>query len=150
MSHLHAFTRAARLLATALLLTLLAVSTAPRPAAAHQITQLHLVSLKCIETEDWLGADNPYLRVNGQKVWSGRLNDGQTANLTHLSPIPFRVYSLGGSDALIELYEDDEPDPDDRLGRVTIDGDEIGPGIHTINFFEDGANYNLTYYATGQ
>ena len=149
MSRLGSFAHACRLLAAALLLAVLATASTPRPAAAHAATHLHLVSLKCIETEDWTGADNPYLIVNGQQVWSGRLNDGQTAGLTHLSPIPFVVYANGASDAWVSLYEDDWPDGDDLLGQVRIWADQVSAGNHTLTFYKDGAIYTLTYYVSG-
>jgi hypothetical protein len=31
---------------------------------------LKLISIECIETEDFSGADTPYLRVKGIEVWT--------------------------------------------------------------------------------
>ncbi len=123
------------------LLPLLAVAVTPGAASAQATTRyLKLVSLQCITTEDWTGADEPYLNVGGNTVWSGSLNDSQSANLTGLSATPF----FGQIE--IELYDDDSPDGDDWLGTGVAHDWQAGSGYQTIYFTQDGARYKLTYY----
>ena len=46
---------------------------------------LRLISLYCSATEDSTGADEPYLHVNGIKVWGSEspgLNDQETVDLS--------------------------------------------------------------------
>ena len=152
MPRLASFAHAGRLLAAALLLAALAVAAAPRPVSARTTSYLHLVSLKCIETEDWTGADEPYLIVSSglenNVVWSGSLNDGQSANLDSLPPFPFYVFEDGG-DVEIELYDRDSPDEDDWLGKATAYSTEAGQGKRTVKFSRYGASYELTYYVSG-
>jgi hypothetical protein len=152
MSRLVSFARIGRLLGAALLLAVLTVTTAPRPVSAYTTRYLSLVSLKCIETEDWTGADEPYLIVRygitDNVVWSGSLNDGQTADLKPLPSFPFHVYERGGSVQIL-LLDRDSPDENDLLGKVTVSSTEAGLGYRTVKFNDDGANYELTYYVAG-
>ena len=139
------FTRAARLLAAALLLAVLAVASAPRPVAAHTTPfYVHLVSLKCYETEDWTGADEPILIVGDTKVWSGSLNDGQTADLSH---VPAKEFYRQVD---ITLLEDDSPDDSDWLGSGTIYQEQSYLGTYSLFFNADGANYRLIYRVTAE
>jgi hypothetical protein len=103
---------------------------------------LTLKNLYCIETEDWTGADEPYLRVNGSTKWSGSLNDGQTADI--ISRTQFN------NQAVISLYDRDFGwfDGDDWLGTRRVNSSEIGFGEQQVAFTEDGANYILTYEVT--
>jgi hypothetical protein len=145
MSHLKLFSRAARLLAAALLLAVLAVVPTPRPVAAHTTPfYVHLISLKCFETEDWSGADEPFLIVGNSRVWSGSLNNGKTADLTHIPAIQFY------QQIEVALYDDDSPDDDDWLGEGIIYKEQSYEGIYSLYFNYDGANYRLTYQVTAE
>ncbi len=108
---------------------------------------LTLLSLLCNETEDWTGADEPYLRVNGRQTWRGSLNDGDS--------VDFGIGQTGldvsfSQLATIQLYDDDFGwfDNDDFLGSVQATTDQIGLGEQTAYFTGDGASYELTYIVT--
>lgn len=123
------------------LLALLTVAVTPGAVSAQTNTRyLKLVSLQCLTTEDWTGADEPYLNVGGNTIWSGSLNDNQSANLNALAATPFY------GQIEIELYDDDAPDGDDWLGTGVAYDWQAGSGYQTIYFTQDGARYKLTYY----
>ena len=123
------------------LLPLLTVATTPRPASAQSTRYVQLVSLTCIETEDSIGADEPFVTVGGTTVWTGSLNDDQSVNLIGLPARPFN------SQVTISLYDDDPwPDADDWLGTKTISSVEAGLGTLRLYFNENGALYQLNYY----
>jgi hypothetical protein len=127
-------------LVTALLLALLATPAKPAKAAEPQ-SYLQLISLVCHETEDTFGADEPYLRVGGNVVWSGSLNDNDSANLQGLPEIPFpHTGSIS-----VALFEDDSPDTDDFLGEVFVSHAQADGTNKTAVFDLDDARYTLTY-----
>lgn len=109
---------------------------------------LTLKTLYCHETEDWTGADEPYLRVNGKTVWSGSLNDEQDTNLLDKNG-NLLTFALNGQ-ATIKLFDKDFGwfDDDDFLGQVEVTTQEIGLGDQIAFFTLDGANYELTYTVT--
>src|SRR5688500_10354834 len=75
-------------LITALLLALMATPAKPAKAAEPQ-SYLQLISLFGQETED-SAADDPYLRVWGNVVWSSiNMDANDSANLQGLPEIPF-------------------------------------------------------------
>jgi hypothetical protein len=122
-------------------LALSALSPTPTASAHHGGTHyLQLVKLVCIQTEDSTGADEAYLRVAGTKVWSGDINDNQTKYLESLTPRAFT------NQVLIQLYDADTGvfDSDDFLGEHMVYAWEAGQE-HTVQFTEDGAEYELTY-----
>jgi hypothetical protein len=127
-------------LATALLLALLVTPAKPAKAAEPQ-SYLQLISLICRDTEDTWGADEPYLRVDGNTVWSGRLNTNDSANLQGSPEIPF---GYTGS-INVELFEDDSPDNDDFLGEKFVSYTEADGTNKTAVFDLDDARYTLTY-----
>jgi hypothetical protein len=100
---------------------------------------LRLVSLACNTQEDYTGSDNPYLRVKGQRVWSGRLRNGQEADLSGVNLIPF------AQRARIELWEYDSWDPDDHLGTSFATDFHIGQGDIEARFSNYGTDYVLTF-----
>ena len=74
-------------------------------------------------------------------MWSGSLNDGQSANLTGVLARP--VYDRVN----IGLYDDDTwPDNDDLLGTGTAYATQAGRGYRTLTFSGPGWYYQLTYY----
>ncbi|MBW4504718.1 MAG: hypothetical protein KME57_35535 [Scytonema hyalinum WJT4-NPBG1] len=105
------------------------------------MANLRLISIFCNETEDFTGADEPKILVNGRQVWQGSLNDRQSASLTALPLIEFT------STAKIELYDRDSggPDDDDFLGSHEARASEAGQGEKRPAFTGDGANYVITY-----
>lgn len=104
---------------------------------------LRLRTLHCHQTEDFTGADEPYLRVQGAVVWGpSSLNNGQVANLSPVALIPF--FGL----ATIELFDQDTDgifDPDDFLGALTASHAQAGQGAQSGQFTGDGASYTLVY-----
>jgi hypothetical protein len=102
---------------------------------------LRLISIFCQETEDFTGADEPKILVDGIERWRGSLNDRQSASLTTLPLIPFT------STAKIELYDRDSggADDDDFLGSHVVRANLAGQGEQRPTFTEDGANYTITY-----
>lgn len=100
--------------------------------------EVRLVRLACHVTEDDIGADEPYLNYNGERVFGPRsLNDGQTATLG--------VVRRMTGPAAVDLFDEDSPDRDDPLGRVTIFPHEAGLGQRFQEFRGDGAHYTLFY-----
>jgi hypothetical protein len=120
-----------RILALALAGAALAV-----PAAAHAAPKpagLAITHVQCIETEDITGADDAYLKSGSARIWGPvSLNNGEGADL--------RVTVHSGQ--VVELWDEDSPDPDDFLGSNTING----PGVYKYNL--DDANYDVTVSAT--
>lgn len=111
---------------------------------------LKLKNLYCLDTEDWTGADEPYLRVNGSKKWSSSsLNTGEDVDLFDNNGIPLQI-SFDGQ-AVISLFESDGNrwyDRDDFLGSWTVTNQEIGRGDQLAFFNLDGASYQLAYEVT--
>ncbi|MFE5837767.1 hypothetical protein [Arthrobacter sp. NPDC056493] len=134
-------TLAGSTLALAALLTGTQAASATVPAASSSSSyRLVLVSLDCRETEDWLGADEAYLRVHGVTVWGPQsMNDGDSLDINR--SVPF------SSTAKIRLYDADTGifDNDDFLGEVTASASQVNSGEQYASFTQDGANYQLTY-----
>lgn len=104
------------------------------------MTTLKLKTLKCNKTEDFIGADAPYLHVNGNKIWGPvKAKEGDLLIINEHLTIK--------SKAVIELWEKDI-DRDDHLGTHVTDLSTIGAGEQQANFTESGANYELTYEVT--
>jgi hypothetical protein len=105
--------------------------------------KLKLISLVCTETEDNAGADEAYIRVNGNKVWGPKsINTGQSKDLSGVGLLDFQ-----GS-AKIELFDEDVGGPfdrDDFLGEITATEAQAGQGTQNNDFNRDDANYTLFY-----
>lgn len=97
-----------------------------------------LVSLHCIRTEDWLH-DECYLLVKGRRVWRGKINDGDTMDLTDVPHVRFEAK------ASIDLYDDDFPDRDDHLGTTYAYVGQAGNGEIEHWFAAWSAKYKLTF-----
>ncbi|MFJ9174866.1 hypothetical protein [Streptomyces sp. NPDC102360] len=102
------------------------------------MANLHLKTLKCIETEDWLRHDDPQLAVNGANILLPSMREGQKHAIDE--------YHAFDGDVTITLHETDglPGDGSDFLGSHTLS--EEGSGI--LNFTKDGANYQLSYTLT--
>ncbi|MCX4832282.1 hypothetical protein OG746_26435 [Streptomyces sp. NBC_01016] len=102
------------------------------------MANLHLKMLKCIETEDWVGHDDPKLAVNGQNILLPSMSGGQKYAIDE--------YHAFDDEVTITLHEADglPGDRSDLLGSHTLT--EEGSGI--LNFTKDGANYQLSYTLT--
>lgn len=121
------------------------VIVAPSPAAAApavQTVQLHIVNIECLFQNDTFGSDEPYLLVNGARVWSGsNVDDGDVARVD---------YQSGFDDVIqIDLWEDDGglSGRDDHIATWFIFDSEVGTGTHTVQSpWDSGAGlYDLTY-----
>lgn len=131
------------------LLPLLTVATTPRAASARTTDHyLELVSLKCIDTQDLTGPDEPYLLIfdpiSGlikNQVWPLSLNNGQTVDLTSKPATKFESAHLH-----VALWDIDTADSKNWLGTNIIPVTDAGLGNRTVSFIRDGAHYELTYY----
>jgi len=64
------------------------------------MTTLKLKTLKCNKTEDFIGSDDPYLHVNGKKIWGPiKAKAGEVLIINQHTTIK--------STAVIELWEKD-------------------------------------------
>ncbi|WP_425841017.1 hypothetical protein [Streptomyces fractus] len=102
------------------------------------MANLHLKTLKCIKTEDWLRHDEPQLAVNGQNILLPSMSEGQKYAIDE--------YYAFDAEVTITLHEVDglPGDGNDFLGSHTLS--EEGSGI--LNFTKDGADYQLSYTLT--
>jgi hypothetical protein len=102
---------------------------------------LHLISITCDDKDDTINKDEPFLKVNGNQVWSGEgFVRGTSRSLASVAAQPF----LTTTD--IELWEADAaPSPDDYLGTYTARAAESGSGPHTATFSRQGALYRVVY-----
>lgn len=104
-----------------------------------EMRKLTLETLKCYETEDWTGADECRLEifVDGvpQYPLKKSLNDGQKWYLNKSYVFKNQVE--------VKLWDEDFPDSDDFLGKVTIDTNLQSHA--TASFTRDDANYKLWY-----
>lgn len=94
------------------------------PASARQAmaTTVILGDLECTETEDWgAGGDEPYLKVNGTRVWSAEDSVDNGGRLA--------VNIKANVGDTVSLYDSDSPDADDLLGSDVIESDRGTPGL---------------------
>lgn len=116
-----------------------------RVAPGSSRPSLRLIELRCHRTEDWIGADEAYLRINGTTAWGPvRMNNGQSASLLHLPASRFRRR------VRLDLYDQDFGyfDRDDHLGTAYAWAAQAGSGEQEAHFTGDGAHYTLTFEVT--
>jgi hypothetical protein len=110
------------------------VPVAAVAAPLHTLaTTVVLGDLECIATEDWgSDGDEPYLKVNGVRVWSAEdsVDDG--------GRLAVNIKANVGD--TVSLYDADSPDADDLLGSDVIEADR-----GTLVFQNDGAHYILDF-----
>lgn len=95
-----------------------------------------LTKLACQRTQD-NSEDEAYLNYNGERVWGPEdMNDGWGKDIGVQRPI------FGKAD--VDLFDQDDFDADDHLGRITIREEERGQGDRSQEFTRD-ANYTLFY-----
>jgi hypothetical protein len=122
---------ASRLLAaSALGLSTAALAPVAANAQTDGVQAYKITHVKCVQQEDFNGADDAYLVVDGVTIWgptqmvNGDSKDIQDVPVDH--------------DKVLTLMEGDFPDDDDNLGAKRI----TGPG--TYEFTDDGAHYTVT------
>lgn len=138
-------------LITGLVVALLVVLT-PAPAQAQAGDVVRLLSIKAVDITDDEGGifgdfvDEPYIKVDGNEVWSGRsdplrMKNGDVRDLTGVSA------TLSGGSARVQLWESDpgffnRPDdgPAEFFAEFTTAGDEKTRTV-TLN----GGVYEITY-----
>jgi hypothetical protein len=138
--------RAAMLAAIVLIVTFTWNATANVATAAsggtQAVAQLRLLDLACSGENDWAGSDEPYITVNGQRVWSAsNVNRGDT----ELVDLRFDF----DSSITVALREDDGglAGGDDFMGSWTVTADQAGTGVRTVHSFTwiTAGNYALRY-----
>jgi hypothetical protein len=67
------------------------------------------------------------------------MREGQDA------PFPPLALVMPGDSIFVELFDEDDPDQDDNLGRATFRASDAGRGDLTVDFTADEAHYTLTY-----
>ena len=96
------------------------------------MAKLHLMSLVCHNTEDDSGPDDARLVVQGVTRWKRRMNDGEAVNLEEtVAPIEFEKR------VRIDLFDDDQLDPDDHLGTTYAFAEQAGKGEFEHTFLYD-------------
>lgn len=122
-----------------------AMAFAAPPAAGAspgvQTVTLHIIDLKCLFQNDAFGSDEPYINVNGARVWArGNVDDGETVSVE---------YWTGFDDVIqIDLWEDDGglTGKDDHMATWFIFASEIGTGIHKVQSpWENPFLYDMRY-----
>lgn len=96
--------------------------------------KIALGTLHCVETEDYIGDDDVYLRVEGEEVFDGKMNDGDEQKVGG-EPIQFT------GRVKVSLHEKDV-EGDDLLGEHLL---EPGRDEGILEFSKDGAKYRLSY-----
>jgi hypothetical protein len=84
--------------------------TAEQAAVIEGGATLYLNRIECLKaSSDPVGGDEPYINVNGKKVWSGSMEQGSTLTINK---------SVKGSSFDTSMYDDDPwPNPDDPIGK---------------------------------
>jgi hypothetical protein len=85
--------------------------------------------------------DEPFLIVDGAKIWSARMETDETEDLSKIKPIPFEDC------VKLELWEKDPGvlGEDDLLGQIRICSDKKSTSIHSYDFKLGTAKYTLNY-----
>jgi hypothetical protein len=110
---------------------------AKKPARGNKkkYCYIKIYSLFCHDTSDDFGEDDLDLfGPDGQVIWSGSLNNGQTATMGT------KILMIGGQ-VTLDLWED----RDDFLGTVLIDMSKANLGIQTAEYTGDDGHYTLRY-----
>lgn len=133
------------------------LALAPAPAQAQQGDVVRLLSIKAVDITSDEGVclpiigcagddiDEPYIKVDGVEVWSGRsdplrMKKGDVRNLTGVSA------TLSGQSARVQLWEYDPGTinrPDD--GPAEFFADYTGGDQRTVTLPINGGVYEITY-----
>lgn len=134
---------------------------------------LHLILLECLQGQE-LDGDEPYLKLNGDRVWSwdrmGRkmqdtLNSAGWTNAFDFRTGKFRtlegwaesanynpgdfVYENLSGETRLELWEQDEHEAlrgdDDFLGEIVLTAEQARMAPQVVVFNQSNAMYQLTF-----
>jgi hypothetical protein len=100
------------------------VSPAAAQPAVQTTAQLHIFDVNCAQQNDEVFSDEPYLVVNGSRVWSGEnVDDGDVE--------PVNLWFTFDDVITVELWEDDGgwTGEDDRMAVWHFWASEAGTGI---------------------
>jgi hypothetical protein len=138
---------------------------------------LHLILLECLQGQE-LDGDEPYIKFNGERVWSwdlmGRkmqdtLNSAGWTNAFDFRTGKFRtlegwadsenydagdfVYENLSGETRLELWEQDEHEAlrgdDDFLGEIVLTADNARMAPQIVVFNQSNAMYQLTFRLVG-
>jgi hypothetical protein len=105
---------------------------------------LKIRSLTCKKTEDYMGCDEIYITVRGQKVWGPTNMNTSPADLQTKT---IDVDTKFDNRVRIDLWDEDSGwgDDNDHLGRTYAYAGEVGLGEREYVFRGCGASYRMTY-----
>ncbi len=116
------------------------VVSKPRRVLAKKYCYLHLINIKCYETEsNGSASDDAYMKVNLATIWRRWMSPDEDDPIDE-----WLLMEENQGDFKVELWDDDWPDSDDHLGTYLIKREETIVPRH-LDFTEDGANYRLFY-----
>lgn len=102
------------------------------------MVKLRLLDLRCIEHQE-IGSDEPYLLVDGERVWSvDNMKRSMSYSLRGVPPIGFE-------DRIEITLMEKDPIRDDCLGTGTASAEQLGRGEQELEFADDGGRYQLIY-----
>jgi hypothetical protein len=112
----------------------------PVGVAAMVVAELHLLDLECMDKNDDWGSDEPYITVNGQRVWQRGNFDNRDLELIDLR-FPFDEV------VTVEVWEDDGgwTGSDDRMASWQFTAAEAGTGVHKVRTPWTFGHYDLRY-----
>ncbi len=109
------------------------VLTGPAPAQAkgENLTvpaTLHIIYIRCNEQDDQWGSDEPYITINGQRVW-------EAGNVDALDYVNVEINVPFDDQVNVQLWEDDGglSGGDDLMGNWYMWAGEAGSGQHTVD-----------------
>ena len=110
---------------------------------------MYLESIVCNDQNE-ISEDEPYILINGVKVWEGDMSQGEgitfqsenPADSNYVDPFPF------AKTATVKLFEDDGNhwwDKNDFLGEKKAYSWQAGDENLSMTFTGDDANYTLQF-----
>ena len=96
---------------------------------------LTITSINCRETSNGMGADDLYILVNGQKIFSAEVDEGENPQVNF--QMQFTKH------AIIQVWEDDSGSDDDFLGQHQVNPEPLGETSFAVD--GDGSDYTINY-----
>jgi hypothetical protein len=114
--------------------------TSEQAAVIEGGATLTLQRIECLKaSSDPVGGDEPYINVNGNKQWSGSMEQGSTRTINKKLKV--------GSVADINMFDDDPwPNPDDPIGKPNTVYQGAGDGSYTSFGNEKSNSWYRLYY----